>query len=147
MAKNMKKSQVASAEMDALEVVREMTIVNDKFQRTFRSKRKEAIQLAEQLYPAAVEAGMDFMHKGQIYNVSETKKKYDFTHVTIDPVFQQWRDNRKLQAEAKEGETSILKEIQKRFPHLYKPKSSTKVLKVKRQKKADRRASGGGKES
>ena len=125
---------------DALELVREMTVINDEFQTNFRTQREKAIRLAEELYPSAVEAGVDFMHKGQIYNVSETNKKWDFTHVTTDPIFQCWRDNvreKKYLKEDFDSEMSklnkeyeqIMKEIRKRFPYM-KPKSSKKVLKV-----------------
>ena len=117
-------------ELDALEIVREMSLVNDRFQKTLRERREEAIALAEKLYPDAVNADMDFVHKGKTYNITH-KKKWDFSHVTIDPIFNEWRAVVKEQKRLKGENDRLMKIILKRFPHL-KPASETKVLSVKR---------------
>ena len=131
---------MATKQLDALEIVREMSLVNDRFQKTLRERREEAIALAEKLYPDAVNADMDFVHKGKTYNITH-KRKWDFSHVTIDPIFNEWRAVVKEQKRLKGENDRLMKIILKRFPHL-KPASETKVLSVKRadsrKKKADK---------
>ena len=115
---------------DVLEQVREMTELNDQFQARLSAKRKEAIAYAEELYPVETSAGVEFVHKGGKYIV-KTTKKWDFTHVTNDPIFNEWRQLNKQVKEDKKDFEKLMKTILKRFPNL-KPKSVTKVLNVKR---------------
>ena len=115
-------------ELDALEQVREMVKLNDKFQKQLNDKRHEAIALAEELYPIETAAGVQFVHKNEKYLVKHTKK-WDFTHVTNDPIFNEWRQIIKKQKELKNDYDSLMKKILRRFPHL-KPKSETKSLSV-----------------
>ena len=115
---------------DALEQVREMVIVNDKFQQQLSIQRKAAIELAEELYPIETSAGVQFAHKNQNYIVRHTKK-WDFTHVTIDPIFNEWRTIVKEQKRLKKEYDALMKKILKRFPQL-EPKSETKNLVIVR---------------
>ena len=114
--------------LDALEQVREMVILNDRFQAQLKDKREKAIQLAESLYPAETAAGTQFTHKGKAYNVKHTKK-WDFTHVTIDPIFNEWRSIVSAQKQLKKDYDRLMRIILKRFPQL-KPKSESKSLNV-----------------
>lgn len=115
---------------DALEQVREMVILNDKFQQQLSDKRKAAIELAEELYPVETSAGVQFAHKNLNYIVRHTKK-WDFTHVTIDPIFNDWRTMVKAQKQLKKEYDQLMKKILKRFPQL-EPKSDSKNLVVVR---------------
>lgn len=115
---------------DALEQVREMVILNDKFQQQLSDKRKAAIELAEELYPVETSAGVQFAHKNRNYIVRHTKK-WDFTHVTIDPIFNDWRTMVKAQKQLKKEYDQLMKKILKRFPQL-EPKSDSKNLVVVR---------------
>ena len=115
-------------EKDALEQVREMVNLNDKFQKQLSEKRQEAIELAEELYPLETEAGVQFVHKNEAYIVRHTKK-WDFSHVTIDPIFNEWRSIVKEQKRLKKEYDKVMKKILKRFPNL-KPKLITKSLNV-----------------
>ncbi len=115
-------------QLDALEQVREMVILNDKFQQQLKNKREEAIALAEQLYPIETAAGVQFAHKNHDYIVKHSKK-WDFSHVTIDPIFNDWRAIVKEQQRLKKEYDSLMKRILKRFPKL-QPKSETKSLSV-----------------
>ena len=115
---------------DALEQVREMVILNDKFQQQLSNKRKAAIELAEELYPIETSAGVQFAHKNRNYIVRRTKK-WDFSHVTIDPIFNEWRTIVKEQKRLKKEYDALMKKILKRFPQL-EPKSETKNLVVVR---------------
>ena len=115
---------------DALEQVREMVILNDKFQQQLSDKRKAAIKLAEELYPVETSAGVQFAHKNRNYIVRRTKK-WDFTYVTIDPIFNEWRTIVKEQKRLKREYDALMKKILKRFPQL-EPKSETKNLVVVR---------------
>ncbi len=121
---------MAKQNLDVLEQVREMTVLNDKFQKQLSDKRVEAIALAEELYPVETSAGVEFIHKGAKYIVKQNKK-WDFSHVTTDPIFSEWRENVKAQKHLKKEYDELMKKILKRFPNL-KPKSITKVLNVKR---------------
>ena len=119
---------------DALEQLRETAIVDDKLQAQLRKERVLAIALAKKLYPKQVAAGVEFEHKGECYIVSKTKKKWDFKHVTIDPIFNELRAvNADLEAAQKEHDR-LMDEIHKQFPHL-KPKSFTETIRVIRDKK------------
>ena len=115
-------------EKDALEQVREMVLLNDQFQKQLSEKRQEAIELAEELYPLETEAGVQFVHKSEAYIVRHTKK-WDFNHVTIDPIFNEWRSIVKEQKRLKKEYDKVMKKILKRFPNL-KPKLITKSLNV-----------------
>ena len=115
-------------QLDALEQVREMVILNDKFQKQLKSKREEAIALAEELYPVETSAGVQFAHKNKDYIVKHTKK-WDFTHVTIDPIFNDWRAIVKEQKRLKNDYDKLMRKILKRYPNL-QPKSETKTLSV-----------------
>ena len=114
--------------LDALEQVREMVILNDKFQKQLKSKREEAIALAEELYPVETSAGVQFAHKNKDYIVKHTKK-WDFTHVTSDPIFNDWRAIVKEQKRLKGEYDTLMRKILKRYPNL-QPKSETKSLSV-----------------
>ena len=115
---------------DALEQVREMVILNDKFQQQLSNKRKAAIELAEEPYPIETSAGVQFAHKNHDYIVRHTRK-WDFSHVTIDPIFNDWRTIVKEQKKLKKAYDKLMKKILKRFPQL-EPKSETKNLVVVR---------------
>ena len=125
---------MAKKQLDALEQLRETSMLNDKVQEQLVKERELAIALAEKLYPTQVKAGVEFEHNGQFYIVSETHKKWDFKHVTIDPIFNEMRAADAALEEAKRKHERLMNEIKKRFPHL-KPKSSTKTIKVLRNKK------------
>ena len=119
--------------LDALEQLRETSILNDKVQAQLVKEREAAIALAKQLYPRQVDAGVEFEHNGQFYIVSKTNKKYDYKHVTIDPIFNQMRAADTALAAAQKEHNRLMKEIRKQFPHL-KPKSYTETIKVVRKK-------------
>ena len=129
---------MAKKNLDALEQLRETSMLNDKVQKQLVKERKAAIALAEKLYPKQVAAGVEFEHNGEFYIVSETHKKWDFTHVTIDPIFNEMRAASAALEEAKKEHDRLMKEIHKQFPHL-KPKSSTKTIKVVRNKESNKR--------
>jgi hypothetical protein len=120
-----------ATKLDALEQVYNTSIQNDKLQKQLKTERQEAIALAQKLYPNEVAAGVDFTHKGKTYNISETNRKYDFSHVTIAPIFNDLRAAEKALGEAQKLRDQLFAKIRKEFPHL-KPKSSTKTLKCKR---------------
>ena len=113
---------------DALEQVREMVILNDKFQQQLREKRQEALELAEELYPIETEAGIQFVHKSDAYIVRHSKK-WDFTHVTSDPIFNEWRRIVREQKKLKRAYDRLMKKIHKRYPQL-EPKKVRKGLHV-----------------
>ena len=121
--------------LDALEQLRETSIVDDQVQAQLRKERKAAIALAKKLYPKEVEAGVEFVHKGQTYIVKKTNKKWDFTHVTIDPIFTELRAAKAILDEAQKDHDRLMRAIKKQFPHL-KPKSYTETINVIRDKKA-----------
>ena len=119
--------------LDALEQLRETSILNDKVQAQLVKEREAAIALAKQLYLRQVDAGVEFEHNGQFYIVSKTNKKYDYKHVTIDPIFNKMRAANTALAAAQKEHDRLMKEIRKQFPHL-KPKSYTETIKVVRKK-------------
>ena len=124
---------MAKKNLDALEQLRETTIVDDQVQAQLRKERVAAIKLAKELYPKQVAAGVEFEHNGQFYIVKKTNKKWDFKHVTIDPIFNELREaDAYLQAAQKEHDR-LMKAIRKQFPHL-KPKSYTETINVIRKK-------------
>ena len=129
---------MAKINLDALEQLRETTLLNDKVQEQLRKERKAAIALAEKLYPKQVAAGIEFEHNGYYYIVTETHKKFDYTHITIDPIFNEMRAAEAALNEAQKAHDRLKKEIHKRFPHL-KPKSSTKTISVSREKKSNKK--------
>ena len=120
-------------QLDALEQLRETSIMNDKVQNQLRKERVLAIELAKKLYPKQVEAGGEFEHNGEYYIVSKTNKKWDFQHVTIDPIFSELRKAKTKLTEAQEDHDRLMNDIFKQFPHL-KPKSYTETIKVIRKK-------------
>ena len=124
----MKKQKV-----DALEQLRETSIVNDQIQEQLKKERVAAIQLAKELYPRQVEAGVEFEHNGQLYIVKKTNKKYDYTHVTIDPIFNEMRAAEAALEVAQKEHDRLMKAIRKQFPHL-KPRSYTETINVVRKK-------------
>ena len=124
MAKKVKK--------DALERVREMVELNDEFQSQLNDARRDAIALAEELYPEQVEDDREFEHKGAYYQVKHLRR-WDFTHVTSDPIFREWRRIVGEQKGLKKEYDRVMRKIRRRFPHL-KPKSETKTIKVMRAK-------------
>ena len=126
---------MATKNLDAIEQLRETTIVDDQVQAQLRKERKAAIALAKKLYPKEVEAGVEFVHKGQTYIVKKTNKKWDFTHVTIDPIFTELRAAKAILDEAQKDHDRLMSAIKKQFPHL-KPKSYTETINVIRDKKA-----------
>ena len=81
-----------------------------------------------------VAAGVEFEHNGQTYLVKKTNKKWDYTHVTIDPIFNDLRAAEKSLKEAQEAHDRLMKHIHKQFPHL-KPKSYSETINVVRNKK------------
>lgn len=121
-------------QLDALEQLRETTIIDDQVQAQLRKERKAAIELAKKLYPKQVAAGVEFEHNGQTYLVKKTNKKWDYTHVTIDPIFNDLRAAEKSLKEAQEAHDCLMKRIHKQFPHL-KPKSYSETINVVRNKK------------
>ena len=126
---------MATKNLDAIEQLRETSIVDDQVQAQLRKERKAAIALAKKLYPKEVEAGVEFVHKGQTYIVKKTNKKWDFTHVTIDPIFTELRAAKAILDEAQKDHDRLMRAIKKQFPHL-KPKSYTETINVIRDKKA-----------
>ena len=126
---------MAKINLDALEQLRETSLLNDKVQEQLKKERKAAIALAEKLYPKQVAAGIEFEHNGYYYTVSETHKKWDYKHITIDPIFNEMRAAEAALDVAQKEHDRLKKEIHKRFPNL-KPKSSTKTISVSREKKA-----------
>ena len=124
---------MATKHLDALEQLRETTIVDDQVQAQLRKERVAAIALAKKLYPQQVAAGVEFEHNGQTYIVKKTNKKWDYTHVTIDPIFTKFRAAKKSLDEAQEEHDRLMRTIRKRFPHL-KPKTYSETINVIRNK-------------
>ena len=125
---------MAKKQLDALEQLRETTIIDDQVQAQLRKERAAAITLAKQLYPKQVAAGVEFEHNGQKYIVKKTNKKWDYSHVTIDPIFTELRAAKVCLDEAQKEHDRLMKAIRKQFPHL-KPKSYTETINVIRDKK------------
>jgi hypothetical protein len=50
---------MAKKQLDALEQLRETTIIDDQVQAQLRKERKAAIELAKKLYPKQVAAGVE----------------------------------------------------------------------------------------
>ena len=113
--------------------MRETTIVDDQVQAQLRKERVAAIALAKKLYPQQVAAGVEFEHNGQTYIVKKTNKKWDYTHVTIDPIFTKFRAAKKSLDEAQEEHDRLMRTIRKQFPHL-KPKTYSETINVIRNK-------------
>jgi hypothetical protein len=124
---------MATKHLDALEQLRETTIVDDQVQAQLRKERVAAIALAKKLYPQQVAAGVEFEHNGQTYIVKKTNKKWDYTHVTIDPIFTKFRAAKKSLDEAREEHDRLMRTIRKQFPHL-KPKTYSETINVIRNK-------------
>ena len=124
---------MATKHLDALDQLRETTIVDDQVQAQLRKERVAAIALAKKLYPKQVAAGVEFVHNGQTYIVKKTNKKWDFTHVTIDPIFTKYRAAKKSLDEAQEEHDRLMRTIRKQFPHLT-PKSYSETINVIRNK-------------
>ncbi|MBR4637350.1 MAG: hypothetical protein IKO81_01745 [Bacteroidales bacterium] len=124
---------MATKHLDALEQLRETTIVDDQVQARLRKERVAAIALAKKLYPQQVAAGVEFEHNGQTYIVKKTNKKWDYTHVTIDPIFTKFRAAKKSLDEAQEEHDRLMRTIRKQFPHL-KPKTYSETINVIRNK-------------
>ena len=125
MATSMKKE-------DALEVARMEILLNDLRQTYLKRVKEEALALAKMLYPDKVAAGKEFVHKGKIYGVKHNKK-WDFSHVTIAPIFSELRAAEKALAEAKKKRDDLMETILNSYPHL-QPKSDTLTLYIKRSK-------------
>lgn len=123
-------------EQDALEKARMEILVNDLRQVSLKRTKKEGLDLAKKLYPNQVAAGKEFVHNGKIYGVKHTKK-WDFRHVTIDPIFNDLRKAEKEVAEAKKKYDVLFGTILKTFPHL-KPKSDNLTLYIKRSEDENR---------
>ena len=130
---------MAKKNLDALEQLRETTIIDDQVQAQLRKERVAAIALAKELYPKQVEAGIEFVHNGQTYVIKKTNKKWDFTHVTIDPIFTELRAAKASLDEAQKQHDRLMKTIRKQFPHL-KPKSFTETINVIRKKEVDQKS-------
>lgn len=130
---------MAKKNLDALEQLRETTIIDDQVQAQLRKERVAAIALAKELYPKQVEAGIEFVHNGQTYVIKKTNKKWDFTHVTIDPIFRELRAAKASLDEAQKQHDRLMKTIRKQFPHL-KPKSFTETINVIRKKEVDQKS-------
>ena len=124
---------MATKHLDALEQLRETTIVDDQVQAQLRKERVAAIALAKKLYPQQVAAGVEFEHNGQTYIVKKTNKKWDYTHVTIDPIFTKFRAAKKSLDEAQEEHDRLMRTIRKQFPHI-KPKTYSETINVIRNK-------------
>ena len=124
---------MATKHLDALEQLRETTIVDDQVQAQLRKERVAAIALAKKLYPQQVAAGVEFEHNGQTYIVKKTNKKWDYTHVTIDPIFTKFRAAKKSLDEAQEEHDRLMRTIRKQYPHL-KPKTYSETINVIRNK-------------
>ena len=124
---------MATKHLDALEQLRETTIVDDQVQAQLRKERVAAIALAKKLYPQQVAAGVEFEHNGQTYIVKKTNKKWNYTHVTIDPIFTKFRAAKKSLDEAQEEHDRLMRTIRKQFPHL-KPKTYSETINVIRNK-------------
>ena len=127
---------MATKQLDALEQLRETSILDDQVQAQLRKERVAAIALAKKLYPKQVAAGVEFEHNGQSYVVKKTNKKWDFTHVTIDPIFTDLRAAKASLDEAQKEHDRLMKLIRKQFPHL-KPKSYNETINVLRKKKEE----------
>ena len=121
-----------SKKEDALELARMEILVNDLRQAYLKRIKEEALALAKMLYPDQVAAGKEFVHNGKIYGVKHTKK-WDFSHVTIAPIFSELRAAEKALAKAKKKRDNLLETIFKRYPHL-QPKSDSLTLYIKRSK-------------
>lgn len=130
---------MAKKNLDALEQLRETTIIDDQVQAQLRKERVAAIALAKKLYPKQVEAGVEFVHNGQSYIVKKTNKKWDFSHVTIDPIFTKLRSAKACLDEAQKEHDRLMNAIRKQFPHL-KPKSFTETINVLREKKSSQKS-------
>ena len=124
MAKSMKE--------DALQVARTEILLNDLSQAYLKRVKEEALALAQMLYPTQVAAGKEFVHMGKIYGVKHNKK-WDFSHVTIAPIFSELRAAEKALVEAKKKRDELMNTILKRYPHL-QPKSDILTLYIKRSK-------------
>jgi len=124
---------MATKHLDALEQLRETTIVDDQVQAQLRKERVAAIALAKKLYPQQVAVGVEFEHNGQTYIVKKTNKKWDYTHVTIDPIFTKFRAAKKSLDEAQEEHDRLMRTIRKQFPHL-KPRTYSETINVIRNK-------------
>ena len=120
--------------LDALEQLRETTIIDDQVQTQLKKERAAAIALAKKLYPKQVEAGVEFEHNGEWYLVKKTNKKWDYTHITIDPIFTELRAAKKNLEAAQKEHDRLVKIVHKQFPHI-KPKSYTETINVMRKKK------------
>lgn len=117
---------MAKKKLDSLQMLREMSKANDKFQTMLRECRKDALALAETLFPEKVTAGEQFEYDGFWYVVKHYLK-WDFTHVTIDPIFNEWRRIKHDQKQLDKKLDEVMQEIFERFPHL-KPREDRKVL-------------------
>ena len=125
MATNFKKE-------DALEVARTEILLNDLRQAYLKRVKEEALALAQVLYPDQVAAGKEFVHKGKTYGVKHNKK-WNFSNVTIAPIFSELRAAEKALVEAKKKRDELMNTILKRYPHL-QPKSDILTLYIKRSK-------------
>ena len=121
-----------SMKQDALEVARMEILVNDLREAYLKRVKAEGLALAQVLYPEQVAAGKEFVHNGKIYGVKHTKK-WDFSHVTIAPVFNDLRKAEKDLASARKHRDDLLATVLKTYPHL-QPKSDTLTLYIKRSK-------------
>ena len=117
---------------DALELARMEILLNDLRQAYLKQIKEEALALAKILYPEQVAAGKEFVHNGKTYGVKHSKK-WDFSHVTIAPIFNDLRKAEKNLTEAKKKRDDLLDTILKTYPHL-QPKSNSMTLYIKRSK-------------
>ena len=62
--------------LDALQLVRELTLENDALQERLSDQRKVALEFIEENYPEHYSDGKEFSHKGGIFSVA-TRLAYD----------------------------------------------------------------------
>ena len=67
---------MAKKNLDALELVRELTFESDALQERLSNQRKSALAFIEEHYPEHYSDGKEFPHKGGVFSVT-TRQTYD----------------------------------------------------------------------
>ncbi len=71
---------MAKKNLDALQLVRELTFENDALQARLTDQRKLALSFVEQHYPERYSDGTEFSHRGGVFSVA-TRTTYDCSEV------------------------------------------------------------------
>ena len=71
---------MAKKNLDALQLVRELTFENDALQERLTDQRKVALAFVEEHYPERYSDGTEFPHKGGVFSVA-TRTTYDCSEV------------------------------------------------------------------